>query len=260
MRIVLLRGLGRDQEHWTPLLNALKKCSSDLKIETPDLPGAGVLFKQKSPTEIDAYISALESQVTNTDEPTILVGLSLGGMIALKWAEKYPQKFSQLVLINSSSRLSPFYRRLNLLRILKFPQLFMPVYIDRKESAIYQLTCNKRPLQKSLIEKWVDIQLKHPVSSTNQLRQLIAAFKFSLPKPEKIPFTTILYSIEDPLVSFQCSRDLINYYQTAHYCHSWGGHDLPQDDPEWVAEKLVCIANQAASKIIRNSELTTNGC
>ena len=174
MRFILIRGLGRDQLHWQPLLECIRQEYPNATVETPDLPGTGILFQQKSPTRIADYIPILAEQLTASNEPATLVGLSLGGMIALEWAYQSPQTFSNLVLINSSSRLNHFFQRLKLHQVICYPEILLSQNTRIKEQATYRLTCNSRPVNPAIIDHWVEVQNLHPVKLTNQLRQLLA--------------------------------------------------------------------------------------
>ncbi len=236
MRFILLRGLGRDQLHWKPLLEKIKEAWPDANIETPDLPGAGILHRTTSPLSLEDYIPFLKSQLSDSSEPATLIGLSLGGMIALTWAKLFPSDFNQLVVINTSSRLSPLYSRLKLYKAIYYPGAVIRVGKRIKERAIYQLTCNTRPVDEAIVDEWADIQRMHPVKITNQIRQIWAGLKFTAPPADAIPEVCVIYSKKDGLVSPRCSQDLIKFYKTKYYVHQWAGHDLPQDDPEW----LVC--------------------
>ena len=246
MRVILLRGLGRDQRHWQPLLEALKVEAPFLKIETPDLPGAGILYRNKSPLNLSDYIPYLEEQISDSSEATILVGLSLGGMIALEWGKQYPEKFATIVLINSSSRLNFFYQRLNIWQVFKHPSVVLNTTIRQTETAIYRLTCNSES-DESVIDQWVEIQLDHPVRLANQARQVYAASKFFPPAPDLLPKIHIISSKKDTLVSPTCSLKLSKYYDAKIDYHDWAGHDLPQDDPLWVARALEKIALDSSS-------------
>ncbi len=248
MRIILLRGLGRDQCHWQPLLKQFGMVAPSLKIETPDLPGAGILYRTDSPLELADYIPYLEEQISDSSEPTILAGLSMGGMIALEWGKQRPQKFRTIVLINSSSRLSYFYQRLNLWQVIKHPSVVVSTTIRQSETAIYRLTCNSEP-DDSVIDRWVEIQLDHPVHFSNQLRQVYAASKFYPPAPEKLPPIHVICSKQDKLVSPTCSFKLSKYFDANIDYHEWAGHDLPQDDPKWMASTLgkIALANSSSN-------------
>ena len=250
MRIILIRGLGRDQLHWAPLLKSLKRTFPGVHIETPDLPGTGILHREKSPLVLDDYLPFLEHQLSDSNEPAIVMGLSLGGMLALTWASKYPDKFTHAIAINSSSNLSFFLKRLFVYKVFRYPGIFFRLSKRMKETAVYQLTCNTRPIDWSTIDFWVDVQKRHPVSPLNQCRQAYAALGFSLPdnlvssadnlKENKThsPQAAIMYAKGDRMVSPSCSEVMAAYLNAPSYVHSWGGHDLTQDDPDWVATQL----------------------
>jgi len=220
-------------------------------IETPDLPGAGVLYREKSPTKIRDYIPLLEKQLVFDSPHTLLIGLSLGGMVALKWAEMRPHLFHQLILINSSSRLNYFFQRIKLHQAFFYPEILLGKTIQTRESAIYRLTCNTRPVNENLIRHWCDIQQKHPVKIANQWRQIIAGANFQLPAKAKLPPVHLLYSTADRLVSEKCSLKLIDFYSATFDKHRWGGHDLPQDDPEWVVSCFTQLMERVKFSITR---------
>lgn len=254
-RVILLRGLGRDQKHWKPLLQELSALSPQTKIETPDLPGAGVLYQAESPLNISQYISSMEKQLCQSDLPTLLVGLSLGGMIALEWSKRFPNKFSRLVLINSSSRLNPFYQRLNLLNASLHPKTVLGLTVREQETSIYKLTCNSRPVDEQVIDRWIGIQREHPVSLKNQIRQIAAGARFKLPPKETMPPVHVVYSRADRLVSPKCSQTLIEYFNATSDIHHWGGHDLSQDDPQWIAQIIKAQLSLIENETQRLSEV-----
>ncbi|NVJ60635.1 MAG: alpha/beta hydrolase [Gammaproteobacteria bacterium] len=241
-RLILLRGLGRDQLHWQPLLEALHKTLPDWIIETPDIPGAGILYQQSAPLNLDDYIKPLEQQVSQSfDGTTVVLGLSLGGMLALTWAKQRPELFNRVIAVNSSSRLTTFYRRLLVYKVWKYPGALARWSMPIKENAIYHLTCNRRPMPEGLLKRWVDIQNRHPVSVVTQLRQIWAAFKFKPAPADQMPEVSIISSKSDRLVDYRCSVNLASHYKTEVIFHTWAGHDLPQDDPVWLAETLKSL-------------------
>lgn len=242
MRLILLSGLGRDQLHWQPLLSEIKAQFVNAEIETPDLPGTGIMYSQNSPLNIQDYIPYLEKQLQQSTQPAILIGLSLGSMIALKWAEMTPEKFSKIVLINSSSRLNYFFQRLNIAQVIAHPGIVFGSSCYKSEESIFHLTCNSRPADPQIIKRWTKIQEKHPVKLKNQLRQVIAGLTYRLPHKSKVPKVFVIYSKADRLVSPKCSQRLATYFDAPFFVNLWAGHDLPQDDPQWVTTKLVSIA------------------
>ena len=262
MRIILIRGLGRDQLHWAPLLNALEQTFPGVHIETPDLPGTGILHQEKSPLNLVDYLPFLERQLSDSSERAIVMGLSLGGMLALTWAAKYPDKFSHAIAINSSSNLSFFLKRLFVYKVFRYPGIFFRLSKRMKETAVYHLTCNTRPTDRATIDFWVEVQKRHPVSPLNQCRQAYAASGFSLPEnlvnstdhpgenKLRSPQAAIMYSKGDRMVSPSCSEVMATYLNAPCYVNDWGGHDLTQDDPNWVATQLKHLIEKTAKDSI----------
>ncbi len=181
MRFILIRGLGRDQLHWKPLLRELRRVFPNALIETPDIPGTGILHKKPSPLHLPDYLPYFERQLSDSDEPAVVIGLSLGGMLALTWAALAPELFSHAVVINTSSNLSPFYRRLQVYKAWREPAAIFRVSKRAKEKAIYHLTCNVRPMPEALLDEWERIQRLNPVKITNQIRQIWAGLHFTPP-------------------------------------------------------------------------------
>jgi pimeloyl-ACP methyl ester carboxylesterase len=247
VRFILIHGLGRDQAYWRPLVALLRQAYPEALIETPDIPGVGILHRTPSPTHLADYLPFLEGQLANSDEQAVLIGLSLGGMLALTWAAIEPQRFRHLVVINTSSRLSPFYRRLKVYRAWRQPAAIFRFSRRAKERAIYHLICNRRPMPDDLLDEWEAIQNRHPVKITNQIRQIWAGLRFLPPDKGLLPALTVIYSKADHWVDPRCSEDLIKYYNSNSYQHGWAGHDLPQDDPQWLLNKLRCLCSGPTS-------------
>jgi len=99
--LVFLHGWGVNSGVWQPLIDILKNIFC---ITTIDLPGYG-LNHQQLPTPYN-----LQSIATLVEEylPTncILVGWSLGGLVAQQIAHSHPKKLKQLVLVCSSPKFS----------------------------------------------------------------------------------------------------------------------------------------------------------
>lgn len=93
--LVFLHGWGLNHQVWSQLVSALPDA---LSIYTPDLPGFGV-----SPCpvcyDLDTVLSQLAEQIP---AQSAVVGWSLGGLLAIALASRYPEKVNKLGLIASS--------------------------------------------------------------------------------------------------------------------------------------------------------------
>lgn len=99
--LVFLHGWGVNSGVWQPLIDILKE---EFCITTVDLPGYG-LNHQQLPTTYN--LEAVATMVAERlPEKCILIGWSLGGLVAQQIAYCYPQKLKKLILICSSPRFS----------------------------------------------------------------------------------------------------------------------------------------------------------
>ena len=243
MTWVLLRGLTREARHWGGFPAQLAARLSPSSVTTLDLPGNGAFYQQASPTSVSAMVDFARQQLLkqSIQPPYKLLAMSLGGMVATDWAQRYPQEVDRLVLINTSMR--PFSSMTERLRPANWPQLGLLAArwadADHAESTIHQLTCNQAAQRDQDLALWRQIRKSAPVSSTNALRQLLAAARFSCASTAPLCPVLVLSSGADRLVNPVCSSQLANAWQAEHHSHLWAGHDLPHDDGLWVAERVA---------------------
>ena len=233
---VLIRGLLREARHWGDFPEMLQKQYPDALILTPDIPGNGTLCHLTSPNTIAGMTDALREQIPD-HTPLRLIALSMGGMIALEWMNRYPEQVNSAVLINTSlSNISPFYQRLRWQNYPKVLKLFFTPKLER-EQLILQLTSNNHTHDNELIRNWQLWQQTNPVSSTSALNQLLAAATFSF---RSLPIHPILIisSSADRLVDYRCSLKLQQRWHKDYRQHNTAGHDLPLDDPYWLLTTL----------------------
>lgn len=115
--VVLLHGFLENKTMWDAFINELSKKN---RIITIDLLGHGE-------TESLGYIQTMEENSDMVHEvlsklrirKAILVGHSMGGYVALAFAELYPEKMKGLVLLNSTSKEDSPERKKNRDRAIK---------------------------------------------------------------------------------------------------------------------------------------------
>lgn len=244
---VLLRGLMRSQFHW---LDFTEKFKNELRLEdvvSVELAGNGYLHTEETPRSIEVAVEQLRSQVpflqqkifnTSTNPEIGLIGISMGGMIATRWAQMYPKEVQSLVLINSSSSLSPFYQRLlphNYLPLLK--QLLSGADAETIEHFVLSSTSNEPRKWSPLLSSYIDFQKQHPASPTSFIRQLRLTSQVDfkvIPNGRKL----ILAAKKDRFVSVQCSQKIAEVWDCPVAYHATAGHDLPLDAPDWIIQQI----------------------
>ncbi len=244
---LFLRGLGREQAHWGDFL---ERCGDRLgwRCVALDLPGTGTEQGRRSPASIAAIREDLQARAALLDlkQPIGIVGLSMGGMVALDWAAAAPAQVAGLVLINSSSGASAPLRRLRPAVLATLCKRCLTTDLLKKEQAVLAMISNQHAGDRRLLADWVAVQAQRPVAIGTIINQLWAAATFSLPAVPADIAALLVASRADGMVSWRCSERLAALLNRPLVLHDHAGHDLPLDAPEWVIEQIYrqCCARQ----------------
>lgn len=242
--IVLLRGLSRESRHWQPaFVQALIAEGATSRVVTLDLPGTGARSAAVAPTTVAATASDVQARC-QLPEPVLVVGLSMGAMVALQWARSAPETLAGVVLINGSvGRLSPPWRRVRPAGLAALLGAAWQGDALARESRILALTSTTGAQGSdaaSLIAQSVELAREaSPRWRRLAARQLLAA---ALYRPRLAPLDVpllVIASQADALVDPSCSRSLAVALGAPLRVHPTAGHDLPLDDPGWVAREIA---------------------
>ncbi len=96
--LVLLHPLPLDASFWGPMWREL---GADVTLLTPEFPGFGGAAAEAAPTIAGFAGHVAELIVAEDAGPAIVVGLSLGGYVALALAVEHPRTVAALVLANT---------------------------------------------------------------------------------------------------------------------------------------------------------------
>lgn len=243
---VLLRGLSRASGHWgvfpDHLLRELRSLQPASRLVLLDLPGTGVLRRQASPTQVSAIVDACraELQRLGIGGPVSLVGMSLGAAVLTDWANRYPAEVEAGVLINPSLKpFSELFRRTTALNYVGLLLLSLSRFSARmREERVLRLTTRLTPTQ-AIIDRWVELQRQHPLGVRNTARQLLASVRYRASRTRPAAPMLLLCSKADGLVDWRCSQAISRAWGAPLRLHTRAGHDLPLDDPQWVARAVA---------------------
>jgi len=237
---VLLRGLTRETRHWGRFPEQLRAAFPEARLLAVELPGNGQLNGLASPMSIPgmAAFCRKELERMGAAPPFVLLGMSMGAMVAAAWAERHPEEVAACVLISASfGAFSPLHHRLRprawpaLLRIL------LDSSAEGRELRVFRLTSALPEADPQVIAQWADIRRSRPVGPRNALRQLLAAAAYRAPPGAPVP-TLALAGARDRLVDARCSRAIADRWHCPLVIHPEAGHDLPLDDGAWVAGQI----------------------
>ena len=145
MNWLLLRGLTRETRHWGDVETRLKNEYPDFQILSLDLPGAGKKHSEIASTSTPDYVADLRAEFLSQKKegPWSILAISMGGMIAMEWANQYPSDFSLLIIINSSAaNIATPIERFKLNNLSLALKMIFSKDIQEKELAILKHTIN----------------------------------------------------------------------------------------------------------------------
>lgn len=239
---LLLRGLSREAAHWGDFIPRMQQQFPNATLQTLDLPGSGEFHTLTSPSRIPAITDWLRQQAKNRgllQQPLTVLALSMGGMVAWDWAQRYADDMNGMVLVNTSmASLSPFYQRLRWQRYPAIGQLMGQHSLAAREAAIVKLVSNCTERHADTTKEWLAIQQQRPVQLGNSLRQITAAARYKPAATKPRHPILLINSQGDRLVSPRCSEAIQKQWHIDLITHPWAGHDLCIDDGAWLANQI----------------------
>jgi len=250
MNWLLLRGLAREQRHWHDFSDRLAARMDGANVHCVDVAGTGtehaVLPRPSArwmASDVARRVPGL-SGAPRADERWSVVGLSLGGMLALELCRMFPRQLEVGVIVNASSRLTSASARLRPEGAFQLLRAACSVDPLRRERRILALTSSLSDAERERhARRAAELAREAPTTRMAALAQLIAASRFAPPARGVLRARLgFICSRQDQLVSPRCTRDLAEWFGRGCDEHPWAGHDLPLDDPEWLCERVARLA------------------
>ena len=99
--LILLHGVGLRAEAWALQIDAM---ASAFHVIAPDMPGHGESPSLSKPASLAAYADLVAAAI---NEPVCIAGHSMGAMIALDLAIRYPDKVKAIAALNGIFQRTP---------------------------------------------------------------------------------------------------------------------------------------------------------
>ena len=256
MNWLLLRGLGREQRHWYDFPERLRILVAPAPVFLLDLAGTGTergRLPLPSVSWLARDVARRAQQLPGVrreprdgracEAPWSLVGLSLGGMVALELCWLWAQRVKRAIVINSSASITSPTVRLQPRALQGLAQALWARDATEREGRLLAVT-SQLPVaeQRHYAELAAAFAADGTPTRMALASQLCAAARFSPPTPGSVSaHLCFLGSSGDRLVSPICSRDLARRYAAPYWEHPWAGHDLPLDDPAWICERVARV-------------------
>ncbi len=252
MNWLLLRGLVREQRHWGSFPERLRsRLPEGARVLTLDLPGMGTEAARPSPSSIAAITDDLRERFLEIRGPQGgdwgLFAVSLGGMICLDWCSRHPQDFSRAMVCNTSAaNLSGPFQRLKPAALPIMWKALRASDLEVRERAILSLVSNRPPSElEEVALAWAEVGRAIPLDRGVFYRQMTAGSTSRAPDFLAVPLR-VLCSDGDRMVAPACSKKIAARLGAELRVHPDAGHDLPLDDPEWVAGEILAWDREAS--------------
>ena len=211
--LVYIAGVGLDLSEYDDYL--IRPLSKHFKVLAFDNRGSGRSDKPDEPYSIammaDDTIGLMDALGI---EKAVVVGLSLGGRIAMELALSYPERVEKLVLVSTSARVKNTWRR-PMLGVLRALTSLLPFKSGKYPQPRYAF---KRQLQAS-----------SGYDATSRLSSLT------------VP-TLILHGRKDKLVPFHLVEEMHAAIRNSQLKTFEGGHLLFVFEPQKLLEAIVSFA------------------
>lgn len=152
--LLLLHGLGSSSQDW-PL--QIPDLAPTYSLLMPDIRGHGRSDKPAGPYQIKQFATDISQWLTHLNlGPAHLLGISMGGMIALQLALDAPHQVRSLILANTAAELRPhnLQQRLQIWQRLLLSHLFSMRRIGTILAGRFFPRPEQAPLRAEFIEHW----------------------------------------------------------------------------------------------------------
>lgn len=238
--VVLLHGMVGSTRLWQSLINQLP----DYQSICLDLLGFGRSPKpRRLEYDLDTHLNAINQALSADLAPFILVGHSMGGLLAIDFALRYPERVKKLILVNL-----PIYTSVAEAKTIIAKGKILPRFIFWGPIArtTCELVCYLNPrlarylavriaddLPKDVAE---DAALHNWTSYSKTLRHVIFEQR-PLTLLKQLKIKTVLLIGEDDFLTPQAYRDQLKALPTTIHVHYVkAGHHIPLQHPELITQ------------------------
>lgn len=238
-----LKGMKQDARHWRSL-PARFAAQTGARVLTLDPPGVGSQAHLAAPSSVQAMTDALRARwlvERGADGPWAFVGLSLGGMVALDWAARYPDDFALVVVGNTSAGgVSPAWQRIRPRALWALARSSRTPDVVARERALLQVISSRDDAEHAHHAS-VENAAWHaaiPATPRTMGAQLLAGARFRGPARLSVP-VHVLVGEADRLVDPRCGDALAARLSGVVHRFPGAGHDLSLDAPDALLDVLA---------------------
>jgi pimeloyl-ACP methyl ester carboxylesterase len=247
--VILLHGMVSTHRYWQDIVERL---AGKRRLIMPDMLGFGASPKPRKATyDIDELIASLERTLKNYrfKQPPVLVGHSMGAVVALRWAREKPEKFSGLVLSSPTFFQKNLFHQ-QLASIAVEGHLLANKLLAKSITTLMGLAgLIPSPLATRIARSWP----KHVIQDATRHRYYVYKkivknalyMEDVLDDLKAVTIPTHILLGEGDLVARHALSQVRSICRKSKQCHLHvlsGGHQIPLEHPETVAKIIASVA------------------
>lgn len=250
--LLIVHGLGEHSGRYEKFARDLL-IKNGIDVYSFDLPGHG------ESQGLRGYVSKLEdffkiihelSKTFKFTKKKVIFGHSLGGLIATRYVQEYPEEFNGLILSSPALAFNIDESIKNILSILKFLNLLLPWITTKNRINPDLLSRNKEA-----VRKYIEDPLVHDRISIRLFCEMVKNSEYAKRKIENIKIPILLFGgTEDKIVPFNGVKLLFSKASNSQITEFEGGYHELFEDPEHYGPLLETLSKWFKEKIILNGE------
>lgn len=256
--IILLHGFGSSLHTWEPWA---EKLSMQHRVVRFDLPGAGLSGLDPKGDYSDAHTLALLQDLMDQLglAKATLIGNSMGGRLAWKFAATRPERVERLILISPDGFASPGFeygKHPEIPSSLKLMTFLLPKAMLRMSLA--PAYGDPHRLLDGIVTRYYDLLLAPGVRDAMLARMAQSVLEDPRPLLKRIQAPTLLlWGAKDGMIPFANSADYVRAIPNIRLVSFPDlGHVPHEEDPERSLEPIVKFLNEGSSEYAGNESAT----
>ena len=248
--LILIHGYPFDHTLWKEVVSALPR---DLAVITPDLPGFGDDPVATAEPSLDVMADALFTLLNLRQlERAVLVGMSMGGYVALSFAERHRERMAGLALLSTQAAAdTPEARRSRREMITTLAKRGAGAATEAMAAKLF--SPHHPPEQ---LKVW------RSLADTSAEKAGVAGLSWALEamaqRPERLELlktitlpVSVVHGMDDQLLSVERAKEMAALLPNSSLTLIPGcGHCTPLEAPDRVAQELVKLAERSESAVL----------
>lgn len=245
--VVLLHGFLSSSRYWSKVTELLEQ---DYKVIAIDLLGFGDSPKPRnSKYDYEAHIAAINKTLYehNITEPFIMIGHSMGALIALRYSVIYEERIQRLILANMPIMIGKRELRREIFRENKLSRFGLEYGLNRITWAVFRGLYKLRWLPKKVHGRLMENEYFFHSNTASRMRSFYNVIGSTQVVEDlaklKVP-AQMLSGLEDNAIYLKNLKERITLSPMVQHAVYATGHHIPCQMPEQIIAKLQVKAQQ----------------